>query len=199
MDPVVLAPLAALVVAQVAWAWERTPQLFEWEPDARQAARAEASAYLAATSRPDDILFGYEPLYLGAWERNPDFPLTVLPRADATLALATLQELERPLGRGVWVLDASANNNIARALEIDWRSPEPASAYDVRRFGPFLVIRTSQPTLTAERYLRHAGHAMLVGKALHVGDADIDLLTVERAARDLRGYGKARSLSTSSR
>jgi hypothetical protein len=196
-----LAPiaLAALVVAQVAWAWERTPQLFEWEPDARQAARAEASAYLAATSRPDDILFGYEPLYLGAWERNPDFPLTVLPRADATLALATLQELERPLGRGVWVLDASANNNIARALEIDWRSPEPASAYDVRRFGPFLVIRTSQPTLTVERYLRRAGHAMLVGKALHIGDADIDLLTVERAARDLRGYGKARSLSTSSR
>jgi Dolichyl-phosphate-mannose-protein mannosyltransferase len=196
-----LAPIAfaLLVVAQVAWAWERTPQLFEWEPDARQAARAEASAYLAATSRPDDILFGYEPLYLGAWERNPDFPLTVLPRADAKLALATLQELERPLGRGVWVLDASANNNIARALEIDWRSPEPASAYDVRRFGPFLVIRTSQPTLTAERYLRRAGNAMLVGKALYIGDADINLLTVERAARDLRGYGRARSLSTSSR
>ena len=191
--------LAALVVAQLAWTWERTPQLFEWEPDARQAARAEASAYLAATSRPDDVLFGYEPLYLGAWERNHDFPLTVLPRADATLALETLQELERPLGRGVWVLDASANNNIAPALEIDWRSPEPPFAYDVRRFGPFLVIRTAQPTVTPERYLRRAGHALLVGKALRIGDADINLVTVERAARELRGYGKARSLSTSSR
>jgi hypothetical protein len=191
--------LAALVVAQLAWTWERTPQLFEWEPDARQAARAEASAYLAATSRPDDVLFGYEPLYLGAWERNRDFPLTVLPRADATLALETLRELERPLGRGVWVLDASANNNIAPALEIDWRSPEPPFAYDVRRFGPFLVIRTAQPTVTPERYLQRAGHALLVGKALRIGDADINLVTVERAARELRGYGKARSLSTSSR
>jgi len=196
-----LAPalLAGLVVAQVAWAWHQTPQLFEWEPDARQVARAEASSYLAATSRPDDILFGFEPLYLGAWERNPDFPLTVLPRADANLALATLEELEQPLGRGVWIFDASANNNIGRKLEIALRSPEPPSAYEVRRFGPFLVIRTAHPTRTPERYLRRAGHAMLVGKALRIGDADINLLTVERAARELRGYGKARSLSTSSR
>ena len=39
-------------------------------PNKRQATRAEAESYLAATSRPDDLLFGYEPLYLGAWERN---------------------------------------------------------------------------------------------------------------------------------
>jgi hypothetical protein len=196
-----LAPvvLAALAVAQVAWAWEQTPQLFEWEPDARQAARAEASAWLAETSRPDDILFGFEPLWLGAWERNPDFPLTVLPRADANLALETLRKLERPLGRGVWILDASANNNIHRSLEIERRSPRPPFAYEVRRFGPFLVIRTALPTRTPELYLRRAGHALLVGKALRIGDADINLLTVERAARELRGYGKARSLSTSSR
>ena len=66
--------LVALVAAQLAWAWHKTPPLFEWEPDARQTARAEASAYLAATSRPDDVLFGFEPLYLGAWERNRDVP-----------------------------------------------------------------------------------------------------------------------------
>ena len=196
-----LAPLAlaALVVAQVAWAWQKTPPLFEWEPDARQAARAAASAYLAATSRPDDVLFGFEPLYLSAWERNHDFPLAVLPRADANLALSTLLELGRPLGRGVWILDASEPNNAAPALEIEILQPRPESAFEVRRFGPFLVIRTKQPTQTPTRYLERAGSAILVGKSLWIGDADINLLTIERAARALRGYGAARSLSTSSR
>ena len=183
-----LAPVAlvALLVAQLAWAWERTPQLFEWEPDARQAARAEASSYLAATSRPDDLLFGFDPLFLGAWERNPDFPLTVLPRADAALALSNLQELERPLGRGLWILDASDNNNFSRKLEIRLRSPEPRSAFEVRRFGPFLVIRTVQPTRTPAGYLARAAQATQVGKALFIGDADINFATVERAQRALQ-------------
>jgi len=191
--------LATLVVAQVGWAWQKTPSLFEWEPDVRQAARADASAYLAETSRPDDVLFGFEPLYLGAWERNRDFPLPVLPRADANLALSTLLDLERPLGRGIWILDASEPNNLAPALEIDLRTPTPAGAFDVRRFGPFLVLRTTEPTVTPARYLERAGQAILVGKALWIGDADINLLTIERAARALRGYGAPRSLSTSSR
>ena len=34
-----------------------------------------------------------------------------------------------------------------------------------------------------------AGQAMLVGKRLFLGDADINLPTIERAARALRGYG----------
>ncbi len=191
--------LAVLVVAQVSWAWHKNSALFEWEPDARQAARAEASTWLAATSRPDDVLFGFEPIYLGAWERNPDFPLTVLPRADSNLALRTLLELDRPLGRGVWVLDASERNNIKPALEIDYRAPRPAEAFVTRRFGPFLVIRTEEPTRTPAEYLTRAGQALLVGKALRIGDADVNLVTVEQAARALRGYGPARSLSTSSR
>ena len=37
------AAVAALVVAQLAWAWDRTPELFEWEPDVRQEARADAA------------------------------------------------------------------------------------------------------------------------------------------------------------
>ena len=193
------AVLSALLVAQVAWAWDKTPPLFEWEADARREARAAAADYLAATSRPDDILFGYESLYLGAWERNRDFPLPVLPRADAELALETLQQLERPLGRGLWVFDASKNNNFAPSLDIAYRSPRPQFAFDVRRFGPFLVIRTTQPTRTPARYLLRAGQAQLVGKALYIGDADVNLLTVERAARALKGYGARRSLSTSSR
>ena len=37
------------------------------------------SASSPTTSRRDDLLFGYEPLYLGAWERNPSFPDVVAP------------------------------------------------------------------------------------------------------------------------
>jgi hypothetical protein len=179
--------LVALVVAQLAWTWERVPQLFEWEPDVRQAARADASAYLAATSRPDDVLFGFEPLFLGAWERSPDFPLTVLPRADSKLALSTLLELDRPLGRGLWIFDASSNNNFTPRLEIPFRTPEPRAAFEVRRFGPYLVIRTRQPTRTPARYLERAAQAQQVGKALFIGDADVNLATIERAQRSLAG------------
>ena len=196
-----LVPLAlsALLVAQVAWAWHRTPPLFEWEPDQRQAARAEASAYLAATGRPDDLLFGYDPLFLGAWERDGDFAGTVVPRADSRLALRTLRKAEAPLGRGVWILDASRPNNVNPRLQIEMRTPSPAAEFEARAFGPFLVIRTDGPTLTPRRYLELAGRALLLGKSLQIGDADINLLTVDRAARKERGYGAARSLSRVSR
>jgi hypothetical protein len=193
------AALAALVVAQVAWTWDRTPELFEWEPDVRQQARAQAAAYVAATIRPNDVLLGYDPLYLQAWELNPDVPLVVLPRADADLALHNLLALERPLGHGVWVLDSSKTTNIDQSLQIPRVSPRPASAFVVRDFGPFLIIRTAEPVVTPKRYLERAGEAMLVGKRLYLGDADINLPTIERAARALRGYGASRSLSTSSR
>ncbi|HSO02366.1 MAG TPA: glycosyltransferase family 39 protein, partial [Gaiellaceae bacterium] len=193
------AALAALVVAQVAWTWDRTPELFEWEPDVRQEARAEAAAYLAAVTEPDDVLLGYDPLFLQAWELEADFPLVVLPRADADLALHNLLELDRPLGHGLWVLDASKTTNAARSLDIPLTSPRPASAFETRVFGPFLVIRTRAPVVTPKGYLERAGQAMLVGKRLYLGDADINLPTIERAARALRGYGAARSPSTSSR
>jgi hypothetical protein len=191
--------LAALVVAQIAWAWDRTPELFGWEPAVRQEARADAAAHLAATTRPNDVLLGYDPLFIQAWERNGDFPLVTLPRADADLALHNLLDLERPLGHGVWVFDASKTTNSERSLQIPLASPRPAAAFEVRDFGPFLVIRTREPVVTPDRYLLRAGQAMLVGKRLFLGDADINLPTIERAARALRGYGASRSLSTSSR
>ena len=191
--------LAALVAAQVAWAWDKTPELFEWEPTARQEARADAAAYLAATIGRRDVLLGYDPLFLQAWERSPDVPAAGLPRADADLALHDLLQLERPLGRGVWIFDASKTTNAERSLEIRRAAPRPAAAFVVRDFGPFLVIRTREPVVTPERYLLRAGQAMLVGKRLFLGDADINLPTIERAARALRGYGASRSLSTSSR
>ena len=82
--------------AELVWAHGRTPLLFDGEPASRSAARAEASAWLARTSRPDDVLFGYDPLFLGAWERNDGFSSTVVPRADPVLALDALARRAAP-------------------------------------------------------------------------------------------------------
>ena len=191
--------LAALFVADVSWAWHRTSSLFDWEPDARQAARAEAESWLASTSRPDDVLFGYEPLYLGAWERNRSFPTTVVPRADVRLALQTLERAGR-LGRGVWVLDASERNNIRPRLEIEYRVPTPPALFQVRVFGPFLVVRTVEPVVTPKAFLYDAARTMLVGQQLGIGDADVNVRTAVLAERERSGYGPSlRSRSSNSR
>jgi len=192
--------VSCLVVAEVAWAWQRTPPLFEWEPDKRQAARADAEEWLARTGRADDVLFGYEPLYLGGWERGgPSFPTTVVPRADDRLALRVV-ERSVPLGRGVWVLDASERNNTRRRLEIEYRLPDPPDPFEARVFGPFLILRTREPVVTPETYLYYSARALLVGRSLGIGDSDINLRTVVLAARVLRGYGPSlRSRSSNSR
>jgi hypothetical protein len=98
------------------------------------------------------------------------------------------------------VFDASERNNLKPALEIASRAPTPAGAFEVARFGPFLVVRSREPVRTPQRYLLLAGRAQLLGRSLGIGDADVNLLTVERADRALRGYGVSlRSLSSTSR
>ena len=105
-----------------------------------------------------------------------------------------------PLGRGVWVLDASERNNVKRALEIEQRLPDPAEPFEARAFGPFLVLRTREPVVTPETYLYLSARALLVGRSLGIGDSDINLRTVVLAARELRGYGPSlRSRSSNSR
>jgi hypothetical protein len=192
------AMLAALVAAQVIWAWDKTPALFEGEPGTRVAARKAASMWLAETARPDDVFFGYDPLHLGAWERNARVSRIVVPRADPKLALQTLLDEKRPLGRGVWVFDASDTNNFDPRLTIELRIPRPASAFEARVYGPFLVIRSRKPTETPRSYLELSARAMGIGKTLFIGDADINALTVSRATERLDDY-ESRSLSTSSR
>jgi hypothetical protein len=196
---IAVALTVGLVLVEIAWAWHRTSPLFEWEPDARQAARAEAESWLAATSRPDDVLFGYEPLYLGAWERNRSFPTTVVPRADDRLALRVI-ERAGDLGRGVWVLDASRRNNLKPRLEIERRLPTPSAPYEARVFGPFLVLRTFDPVHTPKAFLYYSARALLVGQQLGIGDADVNIRTVVLAERVRRGYGPSlRSRSSNSR
>ena len=172
----------ALLPAEIAWAWHKTPALFKRESPARVSARHEAAAWLAATSRPDDVLFAYEPLYLAAWEADrPAVSRTVVPRADPKLALQALQETEKPLGRGVWIFDAGDNNNYVKRTRIELRLPFPRSEFEGRVYGPYLVIRTRRPTVTIERYLDDARKVELIGKSLAMGDADINYATIRRA------------------
>jgi hypothetical protein len=172
---------AALLATEVAWGWDKTPALYEGEPPARVEARNAASAWLASDGRPDDVLFGYEPLYLGAWERNRSgFSKTAVPRADAKLALDSLRAAPA-LGRGVWVFDASDTNNFTQSMEIPLRYPTRKKRFEVRVFGPFLIIRSREPTGSAKVFLEQARAAELVGKSLYIGDADINLVTVDRA------------------
>jgi len=176
----VVAAVAALLVAEAAWTKDRTPQLVTGEPHARVVARHQASAWLAATSRPDDILFGYEPVYLGAWERNHRFPRTVVPRADPVLALRTLEHA-RSLGRAVFVIDGSDPNNVKPVKAIEATAPSPEGAFEARAFGPFLIVRTREPTRTPAEFLSYAQLVERMSYAMGIGHAGVNLDTIKRA------------------
>ncbi len=177
-----LGGIVVLLCAEVAWGVEKTADLYRAEARTRVQARADASAWLAATTRHDDVLFGYDPLFLAAWERGGDVPRVVIPRADARLALAELEDLPKPLGRGVWVLDSSDTNNFEPKLHIPFRVPRPFWKYDAKAFGPFLVIRSRKPTRTPLEFLEQTIDVMLLGQSMWIGDADINLLTASIAA-----------------
>jgi uncharacterized membrane protein len=191
---VIVVLLLSLAALETAWGYHKTPLLYRGEQDGRVEARHAASTWLAATARPDDILFGYDPLFLGAWERNRDFSATVTPRADTKLALNVLDRAPKPLGRGIWVLDASDTNNFAQKLTIELRYPRDAAKFEARAFGPFLVVRSRAPTRTVREYLLQAQAVQHLGQDLLLGDADINLLTVERGLglRSLAAAGGAR-------
>jgi len=179
--PVLVAVAAiALLAAEGAWTKERTPTLVTGEPRDRVAARHQASAWLAATSRPDDILFGYEPLYLGAWERNRRFAKTVIPRADPVLALRKLENAPS-LGRGVFVLDGSDPSNVHPTRAIEAVLPSPEAAFEARAFGPFLVIRTRWPTETPAQFLAYAQAVERMSYAMGIAHAGVNLDTIKRA------------------
>jgi hypothetical protein len=108
-----------------------------------------------------------------------------VPRADAKLALSVLRAAPKPLGRGIWVFDASDTNNFTPKLTIALHMPRPASAFEARVYGPFLVVRSRGPTRTVRRYLEETKAVQLVGQGLYMGDADVNLDTTERALRRL--------------
>jgi hypothetical protein len=188
---------AVLAVGAILWAWDKTPTLFTGEPASRVDAREAAAKWIAETGRPDDILLGYEPVFVAAQERDPKFSRTIVPRADSRLALRELQESRRPLGRGVWVLNAWTTAD--QRLFVPWRLPRPGNAFEARVFGPYLVVRTREPTRTPKRYLQLAAAVMVAGKTLGIVDADINFTTIVRATTSLeRGYDALSSRGSAS-
>jgi hypothetical protein len=199
LAPVLAAAATLLLVGgEISWARHKTPLLFNGEPASELTARDAATDWLARTGQGDDVLFGYEPLYLGAWERRRGLRQEVVPRADPRLALDVLRRVRRPLGRGVWVFDASDTNNFSPRQSIGLVYPRPAAGFEAQAWGPYLVIRTLEPTKTVAGYLEAAALAQDVGKRLYIGDADVNLVTVQQALERLL-VGQSRSRSTTSR
>jgi mannosyltransferase len=170
-----LGALALLVAGEVRAARDKTPALFAGDPPGERQARAAAAAWLASTAKHDDVLLGYEPVYLRAWELNSSFSAQALPRADPKLLAAALRDVSEPVGRGVWVFDASDTTNVSQRQTIPFVLPKPASAFEGRVYGPYLVIRSRAPLGTREHYLRVSQRVMRVGQALQITDAEINL------------------------
>lgn len=184
--PYVLALGAAGIVAlQLAWGVSKTPWLYGGEPEERTEARSAAAVWLSSTGRPDDVLFGYEPTYLDAALEGAPFGRVFVPRADPELALEALRDAGEPLGRGVWVLDASdhLDRSLVR-LTIPERSP--GESFEARAFGPFLVLRTREPTGSAEEFLRATLAVQSLSDDLGIGDAGINAAAAEKALEELR-------------
>ena len=110
----------------------------------------------------------------------------IVQRADPRLAVESLDEASKPLGRGVWVFDASDQSDPGRvSLTIPETVPGPI--FESRAWGPFLVIRTKEPVRNAEDFFRDTAAVELEGRILGVGDASINLQTAVTALSRLEG------------
>jgi 4-amino-4-deoxy-L-arabinose transferase-like glycosyltransferase len=178
---VALVAAVLVVAADARWAHTKTPELFDGDPAGEARARDAAAAWLASTSRPDDVLLGYEPVFLRAWEQNRSFSDHVLPRADPSLFADALNGIHGVLGRGVWVFDASDTTNAQQRPTIAFVLPQPASEFEGHVYGPYLVIRTRQPLRTRARYIAVAKRVLRVGRSLEINDAEVNLHTIVQA------------------
>ena len=183
---VAAAGLLLVPSAHFVWGLEWTRWLDPGDPGARGEARAETADWLAATGRADDVLLGYEPTYLDAWEEGAPFGDIFVPRADPKLSVQALEEAGEPLGRGTWVLDASDELDQDRVrLTIPALSPGPE--FEAEAFGPFLVLRSREPTGTVEDFLAATIRVQELAVELEIGDAGRNLLTAQEALEGLRG------------
>jgi hypothetical protein len=178
---VAVTAVVVLLIGEVRWTHEKTPPIFDGDPPGETQARAAAAAWLASTYRPSDVLLGYEPVYLQAWEQNRSFSGHTLPRADPALLASALKEIPEPLGRGVWVFDASDTTNVKERQTIRYALPTPQAAFEARAYGPFLVIRSRNPLGTRANYVAVSEEVMRLGRTLEIGDADINLRALLRA------------------
>jgi len=182
---VALAVAGVLVFGEVRWAHAKTPELFDGNPAGQVHARKAAASWLASTYRRSDVLLGYEPVFLQAWELQPSFSRHALPRADAKLLADALKRVPEPIGRGVWVFDASDTTNETQRQTIPFALPAPRSAFEARVYGPYLVIRSRHPLVTREHYLAVSQQVMQLGVRMKIGDADVNLGALRGAASRL--------------
>ena len=178
---VAVTAVVVLLIGEVRWTHEKTPPIFDGDPPGEAQARDAAGAWLASTYRPSDVLLGYEPVYLQAWEYNRAFSGHTLPRADPALLASALKDIPEPLGRGVWVFDASDTTNVKERQTIRYALPTPQGAFEARAYGPFLVIRSRKPLGTRTNYVAVSEKVMRLGRTLEIGDADINLRALLRA------------------
>jgi hypothetical protein len=187
VGPGVVAALVGLLVAsQVAWGLDKTRWLYTGEPGERAEARESAADWLAANGRADDVLFGFEPLYLDAWEHGAPYGDIFVPRADPKLALEALEEAGEPLGHGVWVLDASESLDQDDA-RLTIPEVSPGDEFETAVFGPFLLVRAREPARTRENYLEQTLRVQELGLELGVGDAGRNAETARDALERLGG------------
>jgi 4-amino-4-deoxy-L-arabinose transferase-like glycosyltransferase len=175
------AAIATIMVGELRWAHDKTPPLFDGDPATRVEARAATAAWLASTARPDDVLLGYEPVYLRAWEQNRSFSAHAIPRADPALFAAALKDVPEPLGRGVWVFDAGDTTNIWERQTISFALPKPESMFEGHVYGPYLVLRSRGRLVTHARFLAVSEAVMRLGVELRISDADVNLRTMRQA------------------
>jgi Dolichyl-phosphate-mannose-protein mannosyltransferase len=180
-----LAVAAVLVFGEVRWAHAKTPPLFDGNPASQVHAREAAASWLASTYRQSDVLLGYEPVFLEAWQMERSFSRHALPRADPKLLAAALKDVPEPIGRGVWVFDASDTTNATQRSTIPFALPLPRSAFEGRAYGPYLVIRSRRPLVTRRHYLAVSQQVMQLGIRLRIGDADVNLGALRGAASRL--------------
>jgi hypothetical protein len=180
-----LVAAGVLVFGEVRWAHAKTPPLFNGNPVSQEHARKAAASWLASTYRRSDVLLGYEPVFLEAWELQRSFSRHALPRADAALLADALKHVPQPIGRGVWVFDASDTTNATQRQTIPFALPGPRAAFEARVYGPYLVIRSRRPLVTREHYLTVSQQVMRLGVRLKIGDADVNLGALRGAASRL--------------
>ena len=178
----------AIVSAQIAWGWTQSPWLYAGEPPSRKQAREDAARWLAATTRASDVPFAWMPLYLDAWRAGAPLEKMFVHRGDPAIALTTLEEASKPLGRGLWVLDAS-NEPVASEARLHIPEVVPSSAFESRAFGPFLVVRSTDRVGSVARFLEDTVAVQRMGQRLDVTwswtslETALTALEIVRAAR----------------
>ena len=113
-------------------------------------------------------------------------PLTSTPGSTARRSARSSSDAGEPLGNGVWVLDASDFVDQDRAV-LTIPDASPGDEFETVAFGPFLVIRTREPTETPEGFLEATLAVQELSAQLGVGDAARNAQTAAEALERLRG------------